>query len=364
MTSDKSNVQFRVKAFVILLIVSVLMICSICMPAEASLLFEASLCDGDYGAGTAIDTMNPNHGGSPHVLGIVNESNGVNFTSTESTNRSNALINWVIGNNRISFKNNGTVSFLFKADREMHISGSIFGDNYGFDKFRHGQGCFGANAIRITNGEGIEDDQVKLTWSSWHNAVWYFPYNTSNRLEYDRWYQICYSWGGPEHDFEIWADGELVSGEDLPEGVNLPWGQETVWCPSGINFGLGDNHERGYDVYGSAAGVTFADIQIWDEYRSCANPTYDILAGWNLIGWCSDEALLGEESVVGDPLGVIPANSLISVYRYDTASGLFEKCDHFNDWGWDQASGSEEFLQLEPDRGYWVMAINDCNWQE
>ena len=86
--------------------------------------------------------------------------------------------------------------------------------------------------------------------------------------------------------------------------------------------------------------------------------------GWNLIGWYSmEEALLGEESVVGDPLNVTPRNSLTSIYRYNSSSGLFEKCDHFDDWGWWPATGSESFTKLEPGRGYWVMAKNDCVWR-
>jgi len=86
--------------------------------------------------------------------------------------------------------------------------------------------------------------------------------------------------------------------------------------------------------------------------------------GWNLIGWYSmEEALLGEESVVGDPLNVTPKNNLTSIYRYNATSGLFEKCDHFDNWGWWQATGSESFTELEPGRGYWVMAKNDCVWR-
>ena len=86
--------------------------------------------------------------------------------------------------------------------------------------------------------------------------------------------------------------------------------------------------------------------------------------GWNLVGWYSmEEALLGEESVVGDPLNVTPRNSLTSIYRYNSSSGLFEKCDHFDDWGWWPATGSESFTKLEPGRGYWVMAKNDCVWR-
>jgi len=28
-----------------------------------------------------------------------------------------------------------------------------------------------------------------------------------------------------------------------------------------------------------------------------------------------------------------------SIYRYNTSSGLFEKCDHLDDWGWWPANG-------------------------
>ena len=84
-------------------------------------------------------------------------------------------------------------------------------------------------------------------------------------------------------------------------------------------------------------------------------------AGWNLIGWYSmNEGALGNESEVGNPLNVTPSNSLTSIYRYNTTSALFEKSDHFDDWGWWPATGSENFAKLEPGRGYWVMAQNDA----
>jgi len=56
-------------------------------------LFDASLRNGEYGWGTAVDTMDPDHGDSPHVLGIVDSADGVTFTSTEADGRSNGLIN-------------------------------------------------------------------------------------------------------------------------------------------------------------------------------------------------------------------------------------------------------------------------------
>jgi len=85
---------------------------------------------------------------------------------------------------------------------------------------------------------------------------------------------------------------------------------------------------------------------------------------WNLVGWYSmSEALLGEEAVVGNPINVTSKNSLTSIYRYNATAGSFEKCDHFPDWGWGPATESEEFTQLEPGRGYWVMAENKCVWK-
>jgi Tol biopolymer transport system component/thiol-disulfide isomerase/thioredoxin len=87
-------------------------------------------------------------------------------------------------------------------------------------------------------------------------------------------------------------------------------------------------------------------------------------ADWNCIGWYSTSAaLLGEEAAVGDPLNVTPENSLTSIYRYNTTSELFEKCTHYAGWGWAPATGSESFTELEPGRGYWVMAKNDCVWE-
>jgi len=104
------------------------------------------------------------------------------------------------------------------------------------------------------------------------------------------------------------------------------------------------------------------DITFTGTYPSDLDLT--LAADWNLIGWYSTtKAILGEEAVVGDPLNTIPKNSLTSIYRYNTTIGAFEKCDHFNDWGWYPATGSESFTKLEPGRGYWVMAENECIWK-
>lgn len=251
------------------LTITVLSLTGLPSPAFGSLLFEASLRNGDYGAGTAVNTFAPNHGGSPGVLGIVNASDGVAFTPTEANGRSNALINWQIGSgaNNPTFRRTGTVSFWFKADRATHIAGSILGDNYGFNQFHNGQGTFGVGASRKLNDTGTADDQVTMGWSTWHNNVWYdhtasqFPV-----LEYDRWYDVGFAWGGSEYNFEVWVDGTRVVARNLPGGVTFPWGSDAL--SSAFNFGLGDNHERGIDPYNSAAGVMFADIRIWNEHRA------------------------------------------------------------------------------------------------
>lgn len=232
------------------------------MTASGALLFEASLRNGEYGGGTVIDTFDPNHGGSPHMPGVVNTPDGTYFISTETDGRSNGLINYQPGSARSSFVQSGTITLFIAAGRETHVSGELFGDNYGYTAFRHGQGTFSASAARIANDEGTEDDQVLVRWRSWHNAIWYTV--SSVTLEYDQLYEIGFTWGGPDHDYELWVDGEMADSFDLPSGVGFPLGTYN----SGTNIGLGSNHERGYGAYGSVVGVTFADLRIWDEYRA------------------------------------------------------------------------------------------------
>jgi hypothetical protein len=69
--------------------------------------------------------------------------------------------------------------------------------------------------------------------------------------------------GGAGSSYETWVCGELEAEDSdgaLPWGVSWGTGSVTSVAP-------GDNHERGYDAYGSAARVVFGDIRIWDEYR-------------------------------------------------------------------------------------------------
>ncbi len=256
---DKMKELFRICAIVTLL-------AGLTGTADADLLYSASMLNGDYGGGAAIDTMDGTygHGASPHVLGIVNSDQGTTFTSTEDDSRSNALINWQITDTTQlnNFRNHGTFSFRVKFDSVEFCPGWLFGDNYGFTAFHNGQGTFSSHASKM-------DDVVMLTWSAWYNGVWDYPYDNTNRLQFDRWYNVGYAWGGPDNDFEIWVDGILVSARNWSAGNDFPWGME--YPPSGTNFGFGDNHERGYDTYGSVAGATFADVQIWNEYRALGN---------------------------------------------------------------------------------------------
>ena len=106
-----------------------------------------------------------------------------------------------------------------------------------------------------------------------------------------------------------------------------------------------------------------AENTITKEVKVSSIISLPLTSGWNLISVPLNLTSwkLGNESLVGDPLNVTPKNSLTSIYRYNATSGLFEKCDHFDDWGWWPATGSESFTELEPGRGYWVMAKNDCN---
>jgi hypothetical protein len=231
-------------------------------PANGAMLFDASLKDGNYGTGWAVPVLPLFTVPDPSPPGIVDGTEGVTFISTETDGRSNALINWaILATDRISFRTHGTVSFFFRADRETHISGEILGDNYGFTAFRNGQSTISASANRLDNDPGPEDDQVQISWKTCDGSFWYWHGPVT--LEYDRWYHLGFAWGGPENPHETWVCGALGAEDSVG---TIPWGVSSG-TGSATNFGLGDNHERAVDPYGSAAGVTFADIRVWDEYR-------------------------------------------------------------------------------------------------
>ena len=247
-------------------LVSVLMVSPQAWGVE---LFSASLKNGDYGTGTTKDTMAPNLGGSPHVLGIVNSADGVTFTSTDLNNRGNAVIYWQPGAAVNSFRQHGTISFRMKGDQSMFSSmtawGHLWGENYGWNQWNNGQGSFSSAVSLVPNGTGPEDDLMRIYMSALNNDAWYFPGNTSNvTMDFGHWHSIGFTWGGPNYDYEIWIDGEMKSGYDLPAGVNLPWGMDAP--QSGTNWGLGGLHERGNGAYSSAVGITYADLKVWDQW--------------------------------------------------------------------------------------------------
>ncbi len=236
--------------------------------AQGSLLFEASLRGGDYGMGQTQDTMASNHGGSPHVLGITDSADGVTFAATESDGRSNAVI-YFQPSDRTSYRTHGTISLWLKADSATLRTGELLGENYGWNAFRNGQTTFAASLGTVAG----DSSQFYTHLSTWHSNVWYRDM-PKVYAPTDQWVNIGYTWGGPNHMYEIWVNGELESWYDIP-GRSLPWGMYS----SATNIGLGGMHERGYGAYGSVAGVTMRDMRIWDEYRPLGDTVVPESAG-------------------------------------------------------------------------------------
>ncbi len=241
-------------------------------PASGSMLFDATLQNGDYGAGWAVpecsDFMIPD----PAPPGVVNGADGVEFVTTEISGASSALINWEVGSPlNMTFRNNGTISFSFYANSSTHVGGTIVCDNYGFNAFRGGQGAFSIWAYNVGG-------QVEILWTVLLGSWVHFSPRVY--VAHDEWHNLSFAWGGQNHDFEICVDGQLAASYMLPAGESFPWGVD--WGnSSGYNIGLGSNHERDYVCtnllpYGSAAGVKFADIEIWDEYLPCQGNSSDL----------------------------------------------------------------------------------------
>ncbi len=247
------------------------------VPTRATLLYSASLRNGDYGGGFMVDTFSscsdPDGSsctdGDYSNLGIVDGPDGVTYTNSD------AVINYSLGRDgkggfkQSGFRTHGTVSVSFRADLQDHADGQPFVDNYGFNQFRSGQATFGTSLVRSLGADGVRgtaDDRVSLGWSTWHNNVWYPHVSTPVLMTYDEWHDLGLAWGGPDNDFEVWIDGMLVATHNLPGSVPKTWGSNLLGLGSAYNFALGEIHER-IISNGTSYGITFADLEIWDEYR-------------------------------------------------------------------------------------------------
>jgi hypothetical protein len=83
----------------------------------------------------------------------------------------------------------------------------------------------------------------------------------------------------------------------------------------------------------------------------------ELKSGWNLISipFNLTYKILGQEAVVGDPLPVVPKNSVLRLYRFNASAQNFEVTVHYDNWGW-YSSSNPNFNVLEPGRGYWAYA--------
>lgn len=245
--------------------------------ASAALLYSASLHNGDYGGGFIVDTFSSCTDadgsscgdGNLSNIGIVDTAQGVDFTA------SNAVINYSIGRDygssvQSSFRAQGTVAVWLRADVNAFRTGQPFTDNYGFNQFNSGQGTFGVGFGRIAGPDTVintGDDRLSVSWGTWHNNVWYYHTVASPvQLELGRWNNIGFAWGGAGNDFEVWVNGVLAAPDNLPYGVAQSWGSSGVGLGSAYNFALGEIHERSVGN-SSTYGISFADLEIWNEYR-------------------------------------------------------------------------------------------------
>lgn len=280
--------------------------------SNAATLVDASLRSGDYGTGAKIDMFTSCGDASGRTcgngnlseIGLVESAEGTTFTSTQSDLQSNAVVSWylaglssaLVGSKQVTFRTQGTLSFAFRADPTGFVGGHLFTDNKGFNSFRNGQGSFSGAASRNNGTDGIAgtaDDQVAIAWNSWHASIsgnW--RAHGSGLASLGEWHRVGVTWGGPSHDFELWIDGVLAAYDDPFAAAFQAWG-DTGYSGSGANIALGDIHERGVDGENGAAGVTFADVRIWNEAVAFGDalPIPEpgtgtlIAAGCALLGW-------------------------------------------------------------------------------
>ena len=269
------------------------------VPAKATLLYQASLQNGDYGGGFQVGAApgpwnaSGSTGGNLGALGIIDSADGVTFTTR------NDVINYSLGADgkdgfrQSGFRTHGTVSVFFKADLQSFGAGQPFVDNYGFDQFHTGQATFGTGMSRNVGADGqadTADDLVEISWNTWHNNLWYPHVDTANDeiiLAFDEWHHLGFAWGGGTgHEFEVWVGGSLLASDNTNRG---PWGRDFLGRGSAYNFALGAIHER-FQSAGSPTGVMFANLEIWDEYR--ANGATHAIQG-NVVPEPSTLLLLG-----------------------------------------------------------------------
>lgn len=249
----------------------------------AAILYNAPLTDGNYGGGFKVgvySAANPfnasgSTGGSLAPLGIIDSSAGVMFTTA------NDVINFSLGADgkggagRATFRTTGTVSVMFRANRDTFITGQPFVDNYGFNQFNSGQGSFGTALARHNgpdNTPNTQDDRIEFSWTSWHNNVWYNHVDTAADqvvTTMNQWHHLGMTWGGPTNKFEVWLDGQLAATDARNLGA---WGASYLGLGSGYNFALGEIHER-VSGNNSARGIEFANLHIWDEVRPLGDTT-------------------------------------------------------------------------------------------
>ena len=245
--------------------------------AEATLLYSASLENSDYGGGFQVGAIGPwnasgSTGGNLGLLGIVDSAIGATFTTNHDVINYSLGADGLGGPGRATFRTTGTVAVRFMADSQAFVGGGAINDNYGFNQFNSGQATFGHSLSRNAGPDTIlntSDDLVSVFWNTFHSSgvpgFWRNHTVTQPLTTMGQWHDLSLAWGGPTYDFEVWLDGTLVAWDDLPVGATQAWGVN--WgLTSAYNFALGDIHERAVGD-ASTRGVTFSDIEIWDEYH-------------------------------------------------------------------------------------------------
>jgi hypothetical protein len=178
-------------------------------------------------------------------------------------------------------------------------------------------------------------------------------------------------------DYEATNKTASVStGESMPAGIygrievrTVADNTTGVYMNISVTNGATTNAKGYFKTVIDAQGIPTGEYEITAEgVNTTLNVTapstcnISLTAGWILISVHLNRSsrVLGEEATVGDILCVTQNNSLTSIYRYNTTTVLFDKCDHLDDWGWWPATGSENFTELGQGRGYWVWANSGC----